>query len=219
VSKTLLNFLSPESGFIFRSTHIANVPWILDHGLHCRTSDVIDPNFIEIGNPDLIRKRPQRTVPIPPGGTLSDYVPFYFTPCTPMLLNIKTGRNVPRAYPMSQIAVLVSALPRVKELGLPFVFTDRHAYLVAAQDHFSSELAELASLEWASLRQRDFKKDHDEPEKFERYQAEALIHQHLPVQALVKLVCYGQIEHALLEAEIQKRGLELEVSERPEWYP
>ncbi len=51
-----------------------------------------DPNFREIGSPDFIDKRAHRMVPVPPGGTLSDYVPFYFTPWLPMLMNITTGR-------------------------------------------------------------------------------------------------------------------------------
>src|SRR5712692_1717571 len=40
---------------------------------------------------DLINKRGTRTVKCPPGGTLSDYVPFYFTPLSPMFYNLKTG--------------------------------------------------------------------------------------------------------------------------------
>jgi hypothetical protein len=86
-----MSALKPENGLIFRITHIANVPWILEHGLHCRNSPERDPNYVEIGNPELIQKRTQRPVPIPPGGVLSDYIPFYFTPHSPMLLNIKTG--------------------------------------------------------------------------------------------------------------------------------
>lgn len=59
--------------------------------MHAARGQVTDPNFVTIGNPDLIDKRARRAVPLPPGGTLSDYVPFYFTPKSPMLLNIKTG--------------------------------------------------------------------------------------------------------------------------------
>ena len=83
--------LNPQKALIFRIVHRDNVPWILDHGLHCRNSGSADPNYVEIGNPDLISKRNHHSVPKPPGGTLSDYVPFYFTPFSPMLLNITTG--------------------------------------------------------------------------------------------------------------------------------
>src|ERR1035437_6684336 len=69
--------LNPQKALIFRIVHRDNVPWILDHGLHCRNSGNVDPNYVEIGNPDLISKRNHHFVPKPPGGTLSDYVPFY----------------------------------------------------------------------------------------------------------------------------------------------
>src|SRR5271154_6622175 len=99
-----MKILTPEKAFIFRITHIANVPWILRNGLHCANSDVSDPNYVQIGNADLIAKRTQRRVPLPPGGSFSDYVPFYFTPASPMLLNIKTGFNGVTIRPMQDIA-------------------------------------------------------------------------------------------------------------------
>lgn len=83
--------LNPDKALIFRITHLNNVPWVLDNGLHCRSSDILDPNFVIIGNLELIEKRQCRVVDVGPGGTLSDYIPFYFTPFSPMMYNIKTG--------------------------------------------------------------------------------------------------------------------------------
>src|SRR6476469_2089684 len=96
--------LTPEKAQIFRITHIKNVPWILENGVHCRNSDCSDPEFIQIGSPDLIDKRKFKRVKIAPWGTLSDYVPFYFTPHSPMLYNIKTGWNGIKMVPMRDIA-------------------------------------------------------------------------------------------------------------------
>jgi len=62
-----------------------------------------DPNYRNIGNPDLIDKRSRRVVPIPPGGTLSDYVPFYFTPFSMMMYNIKTGYGVSDTCPTTKL--------------------------------------------------------------------------------------------------------------------
>ena len=39
--------LTPERALIFRVVHIENVAWILDHGLHCKASDLQDPNHPE----------------------------------------------------------------------------------------------------------------------------------------------------------------------------
>lgn len=91
--------LNAEKALIFRIVHRDNMPWILANGMRCRSSSVQAPRYPTIGNPDLIDKRQRRTVPIPPGGTLSDCVPFYFTHLWPMMLNIKTGHggNLPRS--------------------------------------------------------------------------------------------------------------------------
>ncbi len=83
--------ISPQKALIFRITHRDNIRWIFENGLHCRNSQRIDPDFVSIGNESLIQNRQQVIVPITPGGTLSDYVPFYFTPHSVMLFNIKTG--------------------------------------------------------------------------------------------------------------------------------
>ena len=71
------------------------------------SSGTRDPDFVSIGNPDLIAKRAGRVVAIPPGGSLSDYVPFYFTPRSPMLYNIVTGHNGMKQTPRQDIAILV----------------------------------------------------------------------------------------------------------------
>lgn len=85
--------LTPERGLVFRITHRDIVPWILLNGLHCASSAAQDPDFRPIGNPALIDKRMRRVVPIAPGGVLSEYIPFYFTPHSIMLLNTLDGAH------------------------------------------------------------------------------------------------------------------------------
>lgn len=98
--------LGPEAARIFRITHVSNLPWIFDHGLHCKNSVIQDPNFIPIGMAELIEKRSGRSVSIGPGGTLSDYVPFYFTPRSIMMYHIKTGYNNVIQRPNSEMVFL-----------------------------------------------------------------------------------------------------------------
>jgi hypothetical protein len=85
MSKDLLN---PEKALIFRIVHRNNLDDVLSNGCRCR-NDAADHKYVEIGNQELIQRRNGRTIPCAPGGTLSDYVPFYFTPYSPMLYNIK----------------------------------------------------------------------------------------------------------------------------------
>jgi ssDNA thymidine ADP-ribosyltransferase DarT-like protein len=208
--------LSAEKAWIFRITHIANIPWILSNGLHCRNSGACDPNYHEIGNPDLIQKRHQRRIHIDPGGTLSDYIPFYFTPYSPMLLNIKTGYNGLKQTAMPEIVILVASLHKLVTLDVRFILSDRHAYLEAAK--FANDLSGLDRIDWEILQARDFKRDPDDPGKFERYQAEALIHRHLPVSALTYILCYGPEQRTRLDALVKDAGLTIQVLERPNCY-
>lgn len=179
--------LTPEKALIFRITHRDNVPWILDHGLHCRTSKIIDPGFVTIGIEEIVRKRTKRTAPDPPGGTLADYVPFYFTPLSPMLLMIKTGYHGAIQRSMDEIVILVSSLHRLIENQLRFFFTDRHA--IYETSNFFSDLADLRHVPWDLLQECDFRGDPEDPGKIERYQAEALVHQYVPISALKGIVC------------------------------
>lgn len=211
-----MSSLKPENGLIFRIAHIDNVPWILEHGLHCQNSAERDPNYVEIGNPELIVKRAHRPVFIPPGGVLSDYIPFYFTPHSPMLLNIKTGYQGIMKRPMSEIVIMVSSLPALVAKEIQFVFTDRHAYLQTAS--FYSDLARLDRIPWDLLQNRDFKKDVYDPGKFERYQAEALVHRHLPIAGLSGIICHGDAQKSFLQTEVEKRRQTLQVAVKPNWY-
>lgn len=69
--------LNPEKALIWRIVHRDNLPWILANGLHCGNSPVKAPDWINIGNPELISKRASHPVPQAPGGVLNDYIPFY----------------------------------------------------------------------------------------------------------------------------------------------
>jgi ssDNA thymidine ADP-ribosyltransferase, DarT len=208
--------LSPEKALIFRIIHVANVSWILSNGLHCSNSTHSDPNYVQIGNGELIARRATRIVPIPPGGTLADYVPFYFTPYLPMLLNIKTGRNGVTARPLHEIAILVSSLLEMSKEDIPFVFTDRHAVLAAAEFH--SDLERLDCIDWPRLQARDFRRDPEDPGKFERYQAEALIHRHVPTAAILGIICYRQEEQTKIETSCGTLNLSTKVLCKPGWY-
>ena len=115
--------LNANKALIFRVTHISNVPWILNNGLHCKNSNVSDPNFVQIGNPELISKRATKNVPIQPGGTLSDYISFYFTPFSMMMYNITTGYGGIRQYPNSEIVIMVTSLRDLVNHGITAVYT------------------------------------------------------------------------------------------------
>jgi hypothetical protein len=209
--------LSARQGLIFRITHVENLPWILQNGLWCPSAEVADPNFIAIGNPELISMRSRRRVPIAPGGTLGDYIPFYFTPRSPMLLNISTGYGGITQRWNDEIVFLVSSLPHLIAEGVEFIYSDRHAYLATAR--FCSDVGELESLvSYELLRTSDFRRDPESPERAERYQAEALVYRHLPCSALVGIACYTEGVRMRIEAATTEQGIIVPIRIRTEWY-
>jgi hypothetical protein len=217
VALVLSKLIDPGKALIFRVVHRDNVAWHLDHGVHCSNSATRNPAYVVIGNKDLISKRETRRISESPGGTLGDYIPFYFTPCSPMLLNILTGRGGVLKRSKKEIVFLVSSLPTLAKHGVRYLFTNCHAYLDIAE--FSADPTDLAEwIPWHKLQSRDFRRDPDDPVPFERYQAEALAFRHVPLDALIGLACYDESVKSDLEQLRTTRRLELPVRVRRGWY-
>ena len=202
--------LNAKQARVFRITHIKNVPWILSDGLHCRSAGRLDPNYVPIGDIELIEKRSSHPVPIPPEGTISDYVAFYFTPRS-VMLSIVTGQKSDYAFDKSEIVIMETRLRSLADSGFPVVFTDCHAYSPKAK--FFSSMDDLDKIRWDLLQKTAFAGDYKGP-----YQAEALIHCHLPVGRLASIACYGESEKAELEQKMREAHVELKVDARPDWY-
>jgi len=208
--------INREKALIFRITHRMNIAWIAENGLHCATSDTSDPNFIAIGNAELIGRRRYKALPEPFDGTLGDHIPFYFTPFSPMMYNIHTGYGGVERQRNEDIVILVSSMARLALHNVPFVFSDRHAYLDWAR--FSDDPEDLDWIDWTMLAARDFKRDPNDPGKFEKYEAEALIRTHLPVEGLIGVACYNNAVTAEVAEELTSAGAEVQARARPGWY-
>jgi hypothetical protein len=209
-------FLKQENGYIFRIVHRENLSTVLTRGLYARNADGSDPGYVNIGNLDLIGRRGSRSVPIPPGGVLNDYVPFYFTPFSLMALNVKTGWNGITRRPNDDILIFVSSISHAIDQGLELVFTDRHAYLTTAK--FYRDVGCLDQIDWAALRSKNFKKDPKNPERVERYQAEALIHRHVPLSGLKGVAVHNESVRVEVQKSVDKSGTPLLVRTMPSWY-
>jgi hypothetical protein len=68
------------------------------------------------------------------------------------------------------------------------------------------------------LQSGDFKHDPDDPGKKERYQAEALIWKHVPLNALLAVYCSADTVEQQIKAELDQRGLALKTVVQPRWY-
>ncbi|MDL5049152.1 DUF4433 domain-containing protein [Oscillatoria amoena NRMC-F 0135] len=212
---TRLN-LDPEKAHIFRIVHRDNLHWIYNYGIQCRNSNIYDPNFVEIGKQDIIQNRQSKHVPIPPGGTLSDYVPFYFTPSSIMLYNIISGHGGVKKRDKSEIVILVSSLHRLNDLRLKFIFTNQHACSTGVR--YFDRIEDLKEIDWALLQSRNFKTNDEDPGKQVRYQAEALVHSQVPLNAISGIGCFDEGMKMQIEKDLNVFDSKIPVKIIPKWY-
>jgi hypothetical protein len=133
-----------------------------------------------------------------------------------MMYNIHTGYGGITRRRNDEIVIFVSSLHKLRELGVPFVFTDQHAY-AAGTDYFS-DLTRLDRIDWELLRSRNFKTDDTDPGKQLRYQAEALVYRHVPIEALIGLVCHDDTVLQRLAPLLAANKVELSLKAIPGWY-
>ena len=76
---------------------------------------------------------------------------------------------------------------------------------------FGAGPAGLDRVDWELLQSRDFKRDPEDPERFDRYQAEALVHRHLPCEALLGIACYREAQRSSVEGLLRQRGMQLKL--------
>ena len=131
-----------------------------------------------IAHQHIKERRARRLVPLIPGGTLADYVPFYFAPRSPMLYSIHRG--FVENYPDGQEPVvhLVSSAESVRDAGLQFVFTEGHADISFSE--FFDDLADLDEVDWSIMKEKYWNDTADDGDRKRRRQAEFLVHDSVP---------------------------------------
>lgn len=202
--------------YIYRMTHCRNVGFILRNGLHCcNCGGVQDPNFISIGHQSLINNRGQSELEISPGGVLNDYIPFYFHYKMPMLYHLYKRKVKEYQGTQEDIIYLISSIEKALELGLPFLFTDRHAYLQHKRVFNKTE--HLDQLSWDIIKDNTWHQEYSALRK-ELKQAEFLIYQMVPVRAILGFVAHNEEIATFVREQIQMASLDLQVAVRPQFY-
>jgi hypothetical protein len=174
---------SPDR-LLYRIVHIENLPTLLRRGgLHAPNSTPNDGlQYRTIHNPNVQASRSVSSIPCGPGGTIHDYIPFYFGPLSVMLLNLHTGRVPGYDEGQSPIVYLVSSIERVVAAGRPWVFSDGHG--LAALSSWYDRAEELDQVDWELVGQRYWADSPEDNDRQRRKQAEFLVWQHLPWTAI-----------------------------------
>jgi hypothetical protein len=173
----------PTPTLIYHFTHVDHLPGIVQRGLLADTAArKVGVLANEVGNRDIKERRRRRPVPMPPGGVVADYVPFYFAPRSPMMYAIDQG-NVPEySDGIDPLVYLVTDIERLLILGLTVLTTDRNAVLYFAE--FATGIDRLDdTVDWPLMRQTMWNNTADEPDRMERRMAECLVHESVPWEA------------------------------------
>ncbi len=203
----------PEKIWLFRITHIDNIPHILRNGLVTRYSQNANKHFVEIGDISLIEVRDDIDAPVPPGGKLSEYIPFYFGPRSPMLYQIATGFDGVTKYPQEEIIYIISSLDKIKEHNLPYFFTDGHVRSFTSTSY--NDDINLDLLDWDAIHARIWKSDDTDLRRQEKKQAELLVKHHIPVNAIELFCVYNEKAQQILCTYLAAAKQSFEVKSSP----
>ena len=175
---------------IYHITHVNNLQRIFaEGGLRC-DRDAQKLKSVNIGHRHIKERRMNRRVPVGPGGTVGDYVPFYFAPRSPMLYAIQGGMVEGYAEGQKPVIYLRSTIEAVTEAGLRWVFTEGHADMLFTD--FFDDLKDLDKVDWALMQARYWHDTNDDPDRKRRRQAEFLVHEFFPWELVSYIGVYDR---------------------------
>jgi len=177
--------------WIFRMTHIENIPHILGFGITHASSPNSNPDYKPIGDSTLISVRSSKMVPIK-RKCLGDYTPFYFGHRTPMLYVLQKGYNLVNKVIPDDVVYLVSTVEKILALKIDFIFTNGHAVNGLTDFYPSSEIGNLNNIvDFHAAYVRDWNDTSDTDLK-RRKEAELLVDGDIPVSVIVNYIVYNE---------------------------
>ena len=215
---------------LFHITAVANLPAI------CRAGALVSKNagaaagvaYQNIAHAGAQSARSARRAPVPPGGLVHDFVPFYFAPRSPMLSAIHTGKVVGCTLAQEDVVHFETTVAQATADGEDFVFYDRNATLA-----FSTPYTDLSRLQdgiaWDLLTEppcldgfcKYFMNRH-QPERYadrmERRQAEFLVRHRLALARFTRVGVCNAAKAAEVLAILQQAGVPLAVEVKTDWY-
>ncbi len=169
----------PTPTWLYRLVHVDNLATLLTRGAlhapHATPEDGLP--YHPIHNVSVQVSRHIQSIPCGPGGTIHDYVPFYFGPLSVMLLNLKTGRVAGYDEGQEPLIYLMTTAQAVQQAGCRFVFSDGHG--LAGFTEWFDDLARLDQVDWNLVSTRYWSDQPDDNDRQRRKQAEFLVWQFL----------------------------------------
>ncbi|AOS65633.1 type II toxin-antitoxin system toxin DNA ADP-ribosyl transferase DarT [Actinoalloteichus hymeniacidonis] len=197
-------------------THVANLPAILQSGVlksdsHVQTESIM---ITECADISIKERRRSVEVPIPPGGVVADYVPFYFAPRSPMMYSISRGNVATYADGQQPLVYFWSWLSVADRLQLPWIASDGNcASSLTSMTNNWRKLEE--SVDWQIMTAKQWSNTAEDGDRMRRRMAEFLVHREFPFEAFTGAVTRSKAIASLASKHL---GDKLPVHVRPDWY-
>lgn len=211
---------TPDPTPILRFIHVDNLRGYLMRGALHAPNHCPDDGWAyrTIHNEEVQTRRHVTRIPCGPGGSIHDYVPFYFGYLSPMMLNLKTGRVAGYDEGQEPLIYLVTTAQAVRASGAEFVFSNGHG-LATFTDWFD-DLAHLDRVDWNMVYQRYWSDTLEDLDRQRRKQAEFLVHRFCDWSVIQEIGVIDQQMKGRVEAIFAgyPAALHKPVAVRREWY-
>jgi hypothetical protein len=222
--------MMPNPVRLFHITAIDNLAAICQRGalVSKNAGASLGINYQNIAHGGAQSTRTLRTVPNPPGGSLHDFVPFYFAPRSPMLSAIEHGNVVGCSLKQTDILHFETTVDRLITDNTDFVFYDRNATLFYSQAF--TDLSQLvAEIAWDLITETPqldgfckyffSKSGHDKYfDRMERRQAEFLVKHRVELSGMTKIGVIDQAKAQIVSEILAQAGINLPVEVKTDWY-
>jgi hypothetical protein len=203
---------------VYHITHVSNLGSIVRSGqLSCENACAtagIEP--VSIAYAGIKARRARTEVTVARGGTLADYVPFYYAPRSPMLYaNHYYGGVAGAPGGQAGIVHLVSSVEALAEAG-KFVVTDGKPTEAVTVQY--GDLDGLESVDWAVMPLKMWNDTDEAGDRKRRRQAEFLVHARAPINAFCTV---GVLDSKTAEETVAALAVLPDpptVRIRPDWY-
>lgn len=176
--------------YLFRMTHIKNIPHILQHGVTHSSSANANPDFVPIGDGSLISTR--NDFLLANGRRLGEYIPFYFGVRTPMLYVVQNGFNMVAPTPAEKIVYCVSSVQKIIDLHLDFVFTDGHAVDGFSSQYTAADIQNIDAILDKNAINARYWRDENDLDRKRRKEAEFLVLGDIDREAILGFITYNE---------------------------
>ena len=188
--------------FLYRMTHIQNIPHILKYGITHKNSPNANPNYVDIGDISLMSTRSAKKVYIDNGVfhqrtksiILGDFIPFYLGVRMPMLYVVQQGGNfVKKATSPTDIIYLACPILKVIEQQEYYYYSNGHATESLTSFFDMSKISEISTnVNWQAVTAKYWGGNENLTLKWQK-QAEFLAQRDVSSDCITNFGCYNEI--------------------------